>query len=231
MAEQALKRIELIFETEVKILKYPYPGLSYFSLKTCRPLMESCTHNPNCLSSLDSLDSLRVCRLPLIGNNNLRLVYLAVLIMAFDGTQTRLLRRIKNFAYDESQLLTYLPRVSIPEEFRQHYEDRLLRKLFVEFFHLVGSRKSPNRVIKFIEMHPILDLAFTLLFKRLFLPGQPAESAFSERLNTGEIIGVIFSKLELTPNIAERRLCIGENRYLAEDEEFTYMTYHWKDDI
>lgn len=105
----------------MKILKYPYPGLSYFSLRTARPLMENCTRSPNCLAGLDAPDSLRICRLPLTGNNNLRMVYLSVLILAFEDTQTRLLRRVKNLAYDESQPLTYFPRESIPEEFRQHY--------------------------------------------------------------------------------------------------------------
>lgn len=141
--------------------------------------MESCNANPNCLLGLESVDSMRIGRLPLKNNSNLRLVYLSVLIMAYDEPCCKILRRIKNFAYDESSLLTYYLRESIPEEFRPHYEDRLFRKLFVEFFHLVGSRRSSNRVIKFIETHPILDLAFTLLFKRLVVGAHPSPGGFS----------------------------------------------------
>lgn len=71
---------------------------------------------------------------------------------------------------------------------------------------MVGSKRSPNRVIKFIELHPILDLCFVLLFKRLLVGVNPSAGTFSEKLNTGDIIAVIFNKLELTPSIADRRL-------------------------
>jgi hypothetical protein len=83
--------------------------------------MQSCTHNPNCFVGLESVDSMRIGRLPLKNNNNLRLVYLCVLIMAYQEPQLKLLRRIKNFAYDESNSLTCFPIESIPEEFHSQY--------------------------------------------------------------------------------------------------------------
>jgi hypothetical protein len=73
----------------------------------------------------------------------------------------------------------------VPEEFRSYYDDKLLRKLFVEFFHLVASRKSANKVIRFIEYHPILDFAFQLLFKRLFFGKAPSNQLFEQHIETG----------------------------------------------
>jgi hypothetical protein len=75
----------------------------------------------------------------------------------------------------------------------------LFRKLFVEFFHLVASRQSANKVIKFIEYHPILDFAFTLLFKRMFLGQNVSSTTFLENVQTADLIIGIFSKLELKP--------------------------------
>ncbi len=83
MSQSALKRIELIFQTEVKIHKYPFPGLSHFSVRSPKPLFEFCSTLPNCLQSLNSVDFMRVGRVPRCANNNLKLVYLSILVMAY----------------------------------------------------------------------------------------------------------------------------------------------------
>lgn len=110
MTQEALKRIELIFQTEIKILKYPYPGLSHFCLRSPRQFLRDFFAAPNCLEGLERLDFMRVGGLPRVGNNNLRMVYLCILILAYEDSSMRLLKRIKHIAYDESQPLAYLSR-------------------------------------------------------------------------------------------------------------------------
>lgn len=41
----------------------------------------------------------------------------------------------------------------------------------------------------------------------------------------------IFPKLEMQPDLPERRLRIGEYRYLAEDDRNIYLTCHRQDDL
>lgn len=83
MTQEALKRIELIFQTEIKILKFPCPGLSHFSLGRPRALLRDFTAPPNCLEGLEGVDFMRVGGLVRTDNNNLRMLYLCVLIMAY----------------------------------------------------------------------------------------------------------------------------------------------------
>ncbi len=115
MSRPALKRIEMIFQTEVKIYKYPFPGLSHFSVQIPKQLIEFCSPVPNCLQSLNSVDFMRVGRVPRSANSNLKLVYLSILIMAYDKNGQTLLRRIKSFAYDETLRLDGFQKSSIPE--------------------------------------------------------------------------------------------------------------------
>lgn len=96
---------------------------------------------------------------------------------------------------------------------------------------MVANRRSANKVIRFLESHPILDFAFQLLFKRLFYGRTPNNELFSTEIQTVDLIAVLFEKLELKPDISNRRMRIGEYRYLAEDDFYTYMTYHRQDDL
>lgn len=101
--------------TEVKILKYPCPGVSHFERKDPgKPLIQLTRQIPDCLINHPSIDFMKVGYLPHTSNNNLRMIYLAVLIMAFEDPSMRLLKKIKSLAYNESRPLTYFPRHSVP---------------------------------------------------------------------------------------------------------------------
>lgn len=85
----------------MRILKYSCPGVSHFERKDSgKPIIQLTQQIPGCLISHPSIDFMKVGYLPHGANNNLRMIYLAILIMAFEDPSMRLLKKIKSLAYN-----------------------------------------------------------------------------------------------------------------------------------
>lgn len=91
---------------------------------------------------------------------------MVILQLAFrDKRDQALLNRVKRYAYDEELHLVELLEVSE----RGRYNEQVIKKLFVEFFHLVASNNYKNKVEKFMYKYPIMQCVFILLFRKILL--------------------------------------------------------------
>jgi len=153
---------ERILREEVALLKVPGPSLSILNeLGERTTLFELESHeNSHC-----------VVRVLQDINSNIRMFYYALLSACFDSRlqgsehSLRILANLKSLVYPESLRLDRFNPEEVPQQYRLCYTNRTLKKILVEFLHVI--QYSEGDIAGTINRYPIIDLVMVTVVRAL----------------------------------------------------------------
>lgn len=135
-------------------------------------------------------------KLPKDSNANIRGLYYCILHLMFDCEETELsrhtLQKLKLLVYSPGVRLDWLKPKEIEPEFRDFYDNRLFKKIFVEFLQVLEYRRGRDSIMSMLHSHPILDLILILVMRAIYISAHRShllrESSLQDPIESHDLI-------------------------------------------